>query len=351
MSVFQHIEFDNHEHVAFCHDQETGLKAIIAIHNTQLGASLGGCRMWPYSSDDEALNDVLRLSKGMTYKAAMAGLNQGGGKAVIIGDPRKVKTVGLLRAMGRFVESLGGQYISAEDSGMSVADLKIMAEHSNHIAGIEAKYHVNGEQADGNPAPSTSYGVFVGLKTTVEFALKRDLRGVKVAIQGLGHVGLRLVEHLYKAGAELYVTDIYPESIEKAVSLYGAKAVSLEDIYDLEVDVFAPCAMGAILCPETIQRLKVKVVAGAANNQLAKESCGQLLKNKGILYAPDYVINAGGIIDIYHQKIPSSHEAMRAHLERIGATLVEIYQRAIELDQATNIVANQIAEERFTKKA
>lgn len=351
MSVFQHIEFDNHEHVAFCHDQETGLKAIIAIHNTQLGASLGGCRMWPYSSDDEALNDVLRLSKGMTYKAAMAGLNQGGGKAVIIGDPRKVKTVGLLRAMGRFVESLGGQYISAEDSGMSVADLKIMAEHSNHIAGIEAKYHVSGEQADGNPAPSTSYGVFVGLKTTVEFALKRDLRGVKVSIQGLGHVGLRLAEHLYKAGAELYVTDIYPESIEKAVSLYGAKAVSLEAIYDLDVDVFAPCAMGAILSPETIQRLKVKVVAGAANNQLAKESCGQLLKDKGILYAPDYVINAGGIIDIYHQKIPSSHEAMRAHLERIGATLVEIYQRANELDQATNIVANQIAEERFTKKA
>ncbi|MDP5030168.1 MAG: amino acid dehydrogenase [Paraglaciecola sp.] len=351
MSVFEHIEFDQHEHVAFCHDKETGLKAIIAIHNTHLGASLGGCRMWPYSSDDEALNDVLRLSKGMTYKAAMAGLNQGGGKAVILGDPRKVKTVALMRAMGRFVDSLSGQYISAEDSGMSVADLKIMAEHSNHIAGIEAKYHVFGEQADGNPAPSTAYGVFVGLRTSVEFALGRDLQGVKVAIQGLGHVGMRLAEHLHKAGAILYVTDIYPETVEKAVSQFAAKAVSLNEIYDLDVDVFAPCAMGAILNPANITQIKAKVVAGAANNQLATEACGQLLREKGILYAPDYVINAGGIIDIYHQKIPSSHDAMKAHIERISTTLVEVYQRANELEQATNVVANQIAEERFTKKA
>ena len=351
MSVFQHIEFDNHEHLAFCHDKESGLKAIIAIHNTNLGASLGGCRMWPYVSDDEALNDVLRLSKGMTHKAAMAGLNQGGGKAVIIGDPRKIKTIGLMRAMGRFVDSLGGKYISAEDSGMSVTDLKIMAEHSSHIAGIEAKYHVFGEHADGNPAPSTAYGVFVGLKSTVEFALNKDLTGIKVAIQGLGHVGLRLVEHLYKAGATSYVTDIYPENVDKAVSQFGAIAVKPEDIYDVDADVFAPCAMGAILNPLTIARLKVKVVAGAANNQLATEDCGQLLKDKHILYAPDYVINAGGIIDIYHQKIPSSHEAMRAHLERISTTLTEVYVRAEELNLATNVVANQIAEERFNKKA
>ena len=349
MSVFQHIEFDGHEHIAFCHDQKTGLKAIIAIHNTNLGASLGGCRMWPYASDDEALYDVLRLSKGMTYKAAMAGLNQGGGKAVIIGDPRKVKTVALMGAMGRFVDSLGGKYITAEDSGISVADLQVMAEHSTHIAGTEAKYHVFGEHADGNPAPSTSYGVFVGLRSSVEFALKRDLVGVKVAIQGLGHVGLRLAEQLHKAGAILFVTDIFPENIEKAVSQFGAIAVQPDEIYDLDVDVFAPCAMGAILNPETINRLKAKVVAGAANNQLATEDCGLLLKQKGILYAPDYVINAGGIIDIYHQKIPSSHEALRAHIERISDTLVEIYQRAEELAQSTNVVANQIAEERFGK--
>ncbi|WP_340676987.1 Glu/Leu/Phe/Val dehydrogenase dimerization domain-containing protein [Paraglaciecola sp.] len=349
MSVFQHIEFDNHEHLAFCHDKETGLKAIIAIHNTNLGASLGGCRMWPYVSDDEALNDVLRLSKGMTYKAAMAGLNQGGGKAVIIGDPRKIKTIELMRAMGRFVDSLGGKYISAEDSGMSVADLKIMAEQSNHIAGIDAKYHVFGEHADGNPAPSTAYGVFVGLRSSVEFALKRDLKGVKVAIQGLGHVGLRLAEHLYKAGAELYVTDIYPENIAIAVSQFNAKQVKPDEIYDVDADVFAPCAMGAILNPDSIARLKMKVVAGAANNQLATEKCGQLLKERNILYAPDYVINAGGIIDIYHQKIPSSHEAMRAHVERISTTLIEVYERAQALNLATNLVANQIAEERFNK--
>ena len=349
MSVFQHIEFDNHEHLAFCYDKETGLKAIIAIHNTNLGASLGGCRMWPYASDDDALNDVLRLSKGMTYKAAMAGLNQGGGKAVIIGDPRKIKTVGLMRAMGRFVESLNGKYISAEDSGMSVADLKVMAEQSTHIAGIDAKYHVFGEQADGNPAPSTAYGVFVGLRSTVEFGLNRDLTGVKVAIQGLGHVGMRLAEHLHKAGAELYVTDIFEENIDKAVSQYGAKPIKSDEIYDVDADVFAPCAMGAILNPETIKRLKVKVIAGAANNQLATESCGQLLKDNNILYAPDYVINAGGIIDIYHQKIPSSHDAMRAHIERISTTLVEVYKRANELNLATNLVANQIAEERFNK--
>lgn len=349
MSVFQHIEFDSHEHLAFCHDKETGLKAIIAIHNTNLGPSLGGCRMWPYASDDEALNDVLRLSKGMTYKAAMADLNQGGGKAVIIGDPRKIKTTELMRAMGRFVESLGGKYISAEDSGMSVADLKIMAEHSSHIAGIEAKFHVFGEQADGNPAPSTAYGVFVGLKSTVEFGLNRDLKGVKVAIQGLGHVGMRLAEHLYKAGAKLYVTDIFEENITKAVAEFAAIAVKPDEIYDVDADVFAPCAMGAIVNPATIKRLKVKVIAGAANNQLATEGCGQLLKDNHILYAPDYVINAGGIIDIYHQKIPSSHDAMRAHIERISATLVEVYERAAELNLATNIVANQIAEERFNK--
>lgn len=347
MSLFQHIEFDGHEHVAYCFDKASGLKAIIAVHNTNLGASLGGCRMWPYASDDEALNDVLRLSKGMTYKAAMAGLNQGGGKAVIIGDPRKIKTPELMRAMGKFVDSLGGSYISAEDSGMSVADLKVMAESSNYVAGIEAKYHVFGEVADGNPAPSTAFGVFVGLKASVEYALNRDLAGVKVAIQGLGNVGFRLAEHLHKAGAILYVNDIYPDNVIKAVEMFGATEVSIEDIYDLDVDVFAPCAMGAVLNVQTIERLNVSVVAGAANNQLATEDCGPLLKAKNILYAPDYVINAGGIIDIYHQKIPSSHNAMKAHIEGIALTLFEIFERANELGQATNIVANKIAEERF----
>jgi leucine dehydrogenase len=347
MSVFEHIEFDGHEHVAFYQDKASGLKAIIAVHNSNLGNALGGCRMWPYANDEEALRDVLRLSKGMTYKAAMAGLNQGGGKAVIMGDPRTEKTPEKLLAMGKFIDSLSGKYISAEDSGLTVDDLKLMGKKTEYVSGIQAKYHINSEPADGNPAPSTAYGVFVGLKTTVEKVLNSDLKGVKVAVQGLGHVGMRLAKHLYKEGVELYVTDIHPENIEKAVNEFSAIAVRPKDIYDLDVDVFAPCAMGAILNAKNIARLKAKVIAGAANNQLAKEEYGQMLADKGILYAPDYVINAGGIIDIFHQSISSSDKKLRDHIEKISDTLFEIYNRAELQGIATNIVANQIAEERF----
>jgi leucine dehydrogenase len=349
MSVFEHSEFDGHEHVAFHQDKASGLKAIIAVHNSNLGNALGGCRMWPYVSDEEALRDVLRLSKGMTYKAAMAGLKQGGGKAVIIGNPRTEKTSEKMLAMGKFIDSLSGQYISAEDSGLTVDDLKLMGKETAYVSGIQAKYHINSEPADGNPAPSTAYGVYVGLKATVEYSMNIELKDVKVAIQGLGHVGMRLAKHLYNQGAKLYVTDIHPENIEKAVSEFSAIAVNPDDIYDLDVDVFAPCAMGAILDAENIERLKVKVIAGAANNQLAKEEFGQLLADKEILYAPDYVINAGGIIDIFHQSISSSDKELRDHIEKISITLFEIYQRAESQGIATNIVANQIAEERFGK--
>lgn len=349
MSVFEHSEYDGHEHVAFSQDKVSGLKAIIAVHNSNLGNALGGCRMWPYASDEEALRDVLRLSKGMTYKAAMAGLKQGGGKAVIIGDPRTEKTPEKMLAMGKFIDNLSGQYISAEDSGLTVDDLKLMGTKTAYVSGIQAKYHINSEPADGNPAPSTAYGVFVGLKTSVKQAMNSELKGVNVGIQGLGHVGMRLAKHLHNEGARLFVTDIHPENIEKAVSAFSAIAVSPEDIYDLDVDVFAPCAMGAILNAENIPRLKVKVIAGAANNQLAKEEFGQLLVDKNILYAPDYVINAGGIIDIYHQSISSSDKALIEHINKISETLLEIYQRAEIQGIATNIVANQIAEERFNK--
>jgi len=224
----------------------------------------------------------------------------------------------------------------------------MMGKKTEYVSGIQAKYHINSEPADGNPAPSTAYGVFVGLKTSVKHAMNSELKGVKVAIQGLGHVGIRLAKHLHKEGAQLYVTDIHPENIEKAVSEFAATAVKPEDIYDLDVDVFAPCAMGAILDAENIFKLKAKVIAGAANNQLAKEEFGQLLVGKGILYAPDYVINAGGIIDIYHQSISSSDQALINHINKIGDTLLEIYQRAQTQGIATNIVANQIAEERFS---
>lgn len=350
MSVFEHSEFDDHEHVAFYQDKASGLKAIIAVHNSNLGNALGGCRMWPYANDEEALRDVLRLSKGMTYKAAMAGLKQGGGKAVILGNPRTEKSPEKMFAMGQFVESLSGKYISAEDSGLTVDDLKLMAKQTKHVAGIQAKYHINSEPADGNPAPSTSYGVFVGLKTSVKYALNADLKGIKVAIQGLGHVGMRLAKHLHNQGAILFVTDIHADNIDVAVKEFGATAVTPDEIYGLDVDVFAPCAMGAILNEENINKLKAKVVAGAANNQLATEQLGQLLVERGILYAPDYVINAGGIIDIYHQSIESSDAKLRAHIEKISDTLIEVYQRAKLEGIATNVVANQIAEERFSRK-
>ncbi|MBU3003301.1 Glu/Leu/Phe/Val dehydrogenase dimerization domain-containing protein [Paraglaciecola arctica] len=349
MSVFEHSEFDEHEHVAFHQDKVSGLKAIIAVHNSNLGNALGGCRMWPYMSDEEAVRDVLRLSKGMTYKAAMAGLKQGGGKAVIFGNPRTEKTPEKMLAMGKFIDSLSGQYISAEDSGLTVDDLKLMGQQTDFVSGIQAKYHINSEPADGNPAPSTAYGVYVGLKATVKYSMNSDLKDVKVAIQGLGHVGIRLAKHLHNQGAKLYVTDIHPENIEKAVNEFSAVAVAPNDIYDLDVDVFAPCAMGAVLNEENIDKLNVKVIAGAANNQLAKESLGQLLTDKGIVYAPDYVINAGGIIDIYHQSIASSDRELREHIEKISNTLLEIYHRAQSQGIATNIVANEIAEERFGK--
>lgn len=347
MSVFDHKEFDSHEQVAFFNDKTTGLQAIIAVHNTNLGPSLGGCRMWPYADSAEALNDVLRLSKGMTYKAAMARLKLGGGKAVIIGNPRENKTEDMMRAMGRFVEQMGGRYITAEDSGIAVSDIRLMSENTQHVSGVDAKYRFDGGEADGNPAPSTAYGVFVGLKASVEHQLNCDLNGLKVAIQGLGHVGYRLAKHLHQHGAELVVTDIYRENVDKAVAEFGAKAVPPDQIFDQDVEVYAPCAMGASINQDTIHRIKAKVIAGAANNQLAQEHFGQVLLEKGVLYAPDYVINAGGVIDIYHQRMLSTAEAMKAHIEGIGDTLKEIYMRSEEAAKPTNKVSNEIAEERF----
>lgn len=349
MSLFEHHEFDNHKEVVFCNDEKSGLKAIIAVHNTNLGPSLGGCRMFPYANSGEALTDVLRLSKGMTYKAAMANLNQGGGKAVIIGDPRTQKSRDMFLALGEFIERLGGDYITAEDSGVAVSDLHATAERTQYVSGIKAKFTYDGSPADGNPAPGTAYGVFVGVKTTVEYALNSSLDGVKVAIQGLGHVGYRLAKHLRDAGAELYVTDIFPEQLEKAREELGATVVQPNDIYGLDVDVFAPCALGAILNDDTIPQIKAKVIAGAANNQLAREELGTVLRSKGICYAPDYVINAGGIIDIYHQTQDGTPDDLRKHLESIGDTLREIYIRADETDRANNLIANVIAEERFNK--
>ena len=351
MSVFSHREFDNHQQVAFFNDKKTGLKAIIAVHNTNLGPALGGCRMWPYATDEEALTDVLRLSKGMTYKSALANLKLGGGKAVIIGDPRTQKSDELLYAMGDFIEGLGGRYITAEDSGSSVPDILKMGLRTSHISGVD-----KASDHGGDPSPSTAYGVFVSLREAVTYKLKRtNLEGLKVAIQGLGNVGYRLAEYLHKAGAELLVTDIVQANVDRAVRELNATAVTGEQIFSLDVDVFAPCALGAAINDQTIDQLKATIVAGAANNQLATTAHGQILHDRGILYAPDYVVNAGGIIDVYYQRKMLSADYSAANyssdlstkVEGIGATLREIFVRSEAQNVPTFVIADRVAEERF----
>lgn len=254
MPIFAHPEFDHHEQVQFCHDKATGLKAIIAVHNTRLGPALGGCRMFPYADEQQALNDVLRLSRGMTYKSALAGLPLGGGKAVIIGDPHKDKSEALFRAMGEFVESMGGRYITAADSGTGVAEMALMGQRTRHVVGAGSREQLGGGTRSGDPSPATALGVFIGLREAVLQRLGRsDLTGLRVAVQGLGQVGFNLARQLHEAGAELWVHDIQEANVRRAVDELGAHAVSALDIYGLDVDVFSPCAMGAIINDETLQ--------------------------------------------------------------------------------------------------
>ncbi|WP_341501107.1 Glu/Leu/Phe/Val dehydrogenase [Gallaecimonas sp. GXIMD4217] len=321
----------------FCHDEETGLKAIIAVHNTKLGPAVGGCRMWNYASDEEAVTDVLRLSRGMTYKNALAGLPFGGGKSVIIGDSRTMKSEALFRAFGRFVDSLGGRYVAAEDVGTSTTDVNHMMKETQHVAGIEG--------LSGDPSPFTALGTYLGIKAAVKHKLGRDdLKGIKVAVQGLGSVGYYLCEHLHKAGAELFVTDIHDESLNKAKAELGATLVGLDEIYDLDVDVYAPCALGATVNDNTIERLKASIIAGCANNQLAEARHDQILRDKGILYAPDYVINAGGIINVSFEK-DYDEAAATAKVEEIHDTLLDIFQRADAKNKGTGIIADEMARE------
>ena len=348
MSVFSHPEFDQHEQVNYFHDAKTGLKAIVAVHNSNRGPALGGCRMWNYASDEEALRDVLRLSKGMTYKSALANLDLGGGKSVIIGDARAHKTEALLEMMGRCLESLSGRYIAAEDSGTSVPDLQIMGRHTQYVAGVTERTGIDGQLSNGDPSPATAYGTFIGLKAAVKHKLGRDdLTGLKVAIQGVGNVGYRLAEHLHVAGAKLYVTDIHQEQVDKAVSKLNATAVSATDILSLDVDILAPCALGAILNDQTIPTIKAQVIAGASNNQLESARHDMMLKERGILYAPDFAINAGGIIDIFYERVGHTPAKVTAHIETIAETLAEIFIRSDESGLATGAIANQLAEERF----
>lgn len=351
MTVFSHPEFDNHEKISYFHCAKTGLKAIIALHNTNLGPALGGCRMWAYENDEQALRDVLRLSKGMTYKAALADLPLGGGKSVIIGDAKKIKTPELMRAMGRAVDSMGGRYIIAEDVGTTVDDLTQIATQTKYAVGITEGGH------GGDPSPITAFGVYVGLKAAVKHRLgKEDLRGLKVAVQGLGNVGYNLCRHLHKDGAILSVTDIQTDRINMAVSEFGATAVGLNDIYDVDMDVFAPCALGAILNDDNIKRIKAPVIAGAANNQLAEMRHGDVLRSKNVLYAPDYVINAGGLIHVYYEHLARTtgktvdQAALDAHLLKIGTTAESIFQIADKDGVSTATAADKLAEQRFCVK-
>ena len=347
MAVFSLSDFADHEQVVFVSDDKSGLKAIIAVHNSNLGPALGGCRMWPYASEEEAVRDVLRLSRGMTYKSAMARLKLGGGKSVIIGNPRTDKTPALLAAFARALEQLNGRYIAAEDSGTSVADMKAMTQFTRHVAGIHDKPSDEGTRS-GDPSPATAYGTFVGIQTAVKERLGRDsLEGLRVAVQGVGNVGFDLARQLGEAGVKLWVTDIHREPLVQAGKELGATVVAPEEIFGLDVDVFAPCALGAILNDSTIPQLKAKIVAGAANNQLAEPRHGLELMKRGILYAPDYVINAGGIIDVYHERIGFERAALIRHIEGIRDNLMEVFERAREEERPTAEVADAIAEERF----
>lgn len=341
MTVFNSVEFDDHETVLFYKDQATGLKAILAIHDTTLGPALGGTRMWDYRNEEEALTDVLRLSRGMTYKSALAGLNLGGGKSVIIGNSRTDKSKELFLAFGKAVDRLNGNYIAAEDVGTTVPDLEIARQSTPHIAGIS-------EGGAGDPSPATSWGVFNGLLAAAQYRLKvENLQGLTVGVQGLGNVGYGLCQHLKEAGAELVVADIYEDSVRRAVDELGARAVEPNEILSQEVDILAPCALGAILNDETIPELKTKVIAGAANNQLAEERHGKVLLDANILYAPDYAINAGGIILISHEGPRFNRDVAMAEVAQIHGRMLKIFEKSEAAGKPTQAIADEMARERI----
>ena len=341
MTVFSNRAFDQHERVAFGYDNDTGLHAIVAVHNTLLGPAVGGCRMFPYANEAEALFDVLRLSRGMTYKSALARLPFGGGKSVIIGNPHKDKSEALLHAMGKFVDSFGGHYVVAEDSGTSVADIRTMSQYTTHVSGFQ-----EGTKNGGDPSPSTAYGVYLGIRTAVCHQLKTDsVKGLRVAIQGLGKVGFHLAGLLKAHGAEVYGADVDAGNLHRATHIHGVRAVDPAKILSFEADVLAPCAMGAVLTWDSIDALRVGIVAGSANNQLADEQQASHLWNRGILYCPDFVINAGGVIDVYHQCIGSEQTVMHRHVERIEESLQEILRCSRLTNQSPHLVAEELAEE------
>lgn len=345
MSVFEARDFDHHEAVAFFDHKESGLKAIIAVHSTALGPACGGTRMYPYAGSDAALTDALRLSRGMSYKSAMADLPLGGGKAVILGDPATDKSEARFLAFGEAINTLGGRYITAMDVGVGPKDMPIIARATQHIAGYDQPGKTGGDSG-----PMTTLGVFVGLKAAVKHRLGLDsTKGLTIAIQGLGKVGMGLAESLHKEGAKLLVADVNAEAVKHAVGRFGATAMDSRAIVTAECDVFSPNALGAILNDVTVPKLKARVVAGAANNQLDRDEHGDMLKAAGVLYAPDYVINAGGIIRVAGQIFDWSDGEIEKRTLAIAATLTAIFRRAELEGRTTNLVADRMAEERIAK--
>jgi leucine dehydrogenase len=345
--VFGQLSFDNHEQIVFCNDKDTGLKAIIGIHNTTLGPALGGTRMWKYANEWEALNDVLRLSRGMTYKSAITGLNLGGGKAVIIGDSKIDKTPAMITKFGEYVNSLSGRYITAEDVGTTTADMDLIREVTPYVTGISES-----KGGSGNPSPVTAYGVYMGMKAAAKYKFGTDnLGGKKVLVQGIGHVGETLVDYLVKEGAIVQIADINQARLEEVGTKYGAKIFTGEDLYTADVDIYAPCALGATINDETVNKIRAQVIAGAANNQLANDIVhGQILRERGIAYAPDFLINAGGIINVYAEIVGyDSAEAMK-RTENIYNTTLEIFNFADANKITTQQAAMSIAQNRIDER-
>ena len=341
MTVFDHPEFDQHETVQFIDEPDSGLKAIIAIHSTALGPAAGGCRRWQYASNFDALTDVLRLSRGMTYKNAVAGLPFGGGKSVIIASDDAPKSTALFRAFGRAIESLGGRYITAEDVGIVMDDMRIVREQTSYVSGLPQ----SGESAGGDPSPWTALGVFLGIEAAAQARLgAASLNGLRIAVQGVGNVGYHLCRMLADAGAELIVADVNRDNLKRVGDTVAVETVSPAEILFTDVDVLAPCALGNILNSQSIPKLKASVVAGAANNPLSAATDGRRLAERDILYAPDYVINAGGVISVAREYLgQSSEDEVRDEVSRIPERLGRIFAASKEDGRPTNVIADELA--------
>jgi leucine dehydrogenase len=340
MEIFELLAGHDHEQLVFCHEPSSGYSGLIAIHNTTLGPALGGTRYWHYKSEHEAVVDALRLSRAMTYKAAVAGLSLGGGKSVIMADHGTHEREAVFRAHGRFVESLKGRYITAEDVGTSPADMDYIHLETEHVVGLQGR--------SGDPSPVTSYGVYRGIKACAKVVFGGDgLAGKTVAVQGCGHVGYHLCRFLNEEGARLVVTDIDSEKVKRVVEDFRARAVGLDEIYGVEAEVFAPCALGAVINDNSLKQLKVRIVAGGANNQLAEERHGDLLEEKGILYAPDYVINAGGLINVNSELEGWTAERAQRKAGEIYDTLLRLFALAKEEGLPTYRAADRLAERRI----